>query len=239
MDLELKTDATEYAHNLVKLRKAAKMSRADLAAQCGVATSTFINYERGTRIPYADTAIKIARVFNTTVEEMFGNPMPEKQMQPTQGNTDRAIDCVPTSNKDIMYHDMFFGSPARRMTAIIDCLDMISKETVLTIEEVEDFTEEINKILRKLKQGAREKYIPKYKRTKKRTASTDKANPDAAAGTKNAPDSSTHTTNALAQDNEKDVRPGQTTDGLGPDSPDSPDSSESDESTAEIDVGQE
>ena len=56
-----------FGARLMELRKNANMTRAELGEICGVAPSTIVNYERGTRIPYADTALKIADyAINTT-----------------------------------------------------------------------------------------------------------------------------------------------------------------------------
>ena len=57
----------EFGERLISLRKQNKMSRQQLGDLCGVAPSTIVNYERGTRIPYADTAVKMAQVFGMTV----------------------------------------------------------------------------------------------------------------------------------------------------------------------------
>ena len=62
----------EFARRLRALREAAGMSRDDLAAKCGVVGRTIINYENGTRIPYADVAAKMAAVFGLTVEDLIG-----------------------------------------------------------------------------------------------------------------------------------------------------------------------
>ena len=74
-----------FAQKLTELRKNAKMTRADLAAECGVAASTIINYENGTRIPYADTAYKMAQTFNISVEELLGVQNPELAMVQAEG----------------------------------------------------------------------------------------------------------------------------------------------------------
>ena len=62
----------EFGERLVRLREEAGMTRKKLAELCGVAQSTVINYEKGTRIPYADTAVKMAQVFGMSVEELLG-----------------------------------------------------------------------------------------------------------------------------------------------------------------------
>lgn len=62
---------SEFGKKLTTLRRDAGMTRAELGDICGVAQSTIVNYERGTRIPYADTAVKIADYFHITVHELL------------------------------------------------------------------------------------------------------------------------------------------------------------------------
>ena len=67
-----KVPYAEFGERLVGLREEHGMTRKKLAELCGVAQSTVINYEKGTRIPYADTAVRMAQVFGMTVEELLG-----------------------------------------------------------------------------------------------------------------------------------------------------------------------
>ena len=70
----------EFGERLMALRKSAGMTRQQLGEACGVVPSTIINYERGTRIPYADTAVRMAQTFHMTVEELLGMENPELVM---------------------------------------------------------------------------------------------------------------------------------------------------------------
>ena len=70
----------DFGKRLTELRKNAHMSRQELASACDVAGSTIVNYEHGTRIPYADTAVRMAQLFNLTVEELLGMAHPENAM---------------------------------------------------------------------------------------------------------------------------------------------------------------
>lgn len=70
----------DFGQRLMSLRTTAQMTRQQLGEICGVAPSTIVNYERGTRIPYADTAVKMAQAFNLTVEELLGFSNPEAEM---------------------------------------------------------------------------------------------------------------------------------------------------------------
>ncbi len=69
-----------FGERLMALRKEADLTRQQLGELCGVAPSTIVNYERGTRIPYADTAVKMAQVFHMTVEGLLGMENPELAM---------------------------------------------------------------------------------------------------------------------------------------------------------------
>lgn len=70
----------EFGERLMELRKKANMTRQELGDVCGVAPSTIVNYERGTRIPYADTAVKMADHFHITLHELLGMDNPELAM---------------------------------------------------------------------------------------------------------------------------------------------------------------
>lgn len=74
----------EFGKRLTELRKNAGMSRQDLADACEVAGSTIVNYEHGTRIPYADTAVRMAQLFSITVEDLLGMSHPEIAMANAQ-----------------------------------------------------------------------------------------------------------------------------------------------------------
>ena len=74
----------EFGARLAALRKDANMTRAELGEICGVAPSTIINYERGLRIPYADTAVKMADYFNISIHELLGVDDPESEMLAAQ-----------------------------------------------------------------------------------------------------------------------------------------------------------
>ena len=78
----------EFGERLIRLRKEAGMTRQQLGVVCGVAPSTIINYERGTRIPYADTALKMAQTFELSVEELLGAENPAAEMMKAQAIDD-------------------------------------------------------------------------------------------------------------------------------------------------------
>lgn len=70
----------DFGARLMELRKKADMTRAEFGEICGVAPSTIVNYERGTRIPYADTALKMADYFHISVHDLLGVENPDLAM---------------------------------------------------------------------------------------------------------------------------------------------------------------
>ena len=68
----------ELAEKLRALRKAKKVSREAVSVACGISSRTYVNYESGTRIPFADTACKLADYFGVSVEELLGGATTKK-----------------------------------------------------------------------------------------------------------------------------------------------------------------
>ncbi len=74
----------EFGNQLSELRKNAGLSRQELGDICGVAQSTIVNYEKGLRIPYADTAVKMADYFHISIHDLLGVENPELAMSQAQ-----------------------------------------------------------------------------------------------------------------------------------------------------------
>ena len=54
------------------MRKEQKLSQDELATQAGVSRTIVGNYERGTNTPSVEVLLKLARVFNVTVDYLLG-----------------------------------------------------------------------------------------------------------------------------------------------------------------------
>ena len=66
-------------NNLKKLRISKGLTQNEIARSVGITVVTYQNYEYGTREPKVSFAIKLAKVLNITVEDLF----------PLSGQTER------------------------------------------------------------------------------------------------------------------------------------------------------
>lgn len=60
-------------NRIKELRKTHELTQEELAALVGVSRQTIISLEKGKFDPSLSLAFEIARVFKTTVDEMFGS----------------------------------------------------------------------------------------------------------------------------------------------------------------------
>lgn len=58
-------------NNISQFRKANNLTQRQLAEKLNILYQVFQRYENGTRTPNVDTAIRLAKALNTTVEELF------------------------------------------------------------------------------------------------------------------------------------------------------------------------
>jgi len=65
-------DDNNLGEQIKKLRIAKKMTLAVIAERLGVTTSAIASYENGSRKPSFDMLIKIARLFNVTIDNLLG-----------------------------------------------------------------------------------------------------------------------------------------------------------------------
>lgn len=65
--------------NLKTLRKQKGMSQEILAQQLNVVRQTISKWEKGLSVPDADMLIRIADLFDTSVSELLGNKMEQKE----------------------------------------------------------------------------------------------------------------------------------------------------------------
>ena len=122
----------EFGLRLQELRSSHKLSRAQLGEKCGVAQSTIVNYENGTRIPFADTAAKMAAVFGLTVEELLGINNSDLEMKKAE-----ALDSLRN----------FYGKKGEEQArALIEGAGSLLAGGTLTREQQEDFILEMQKL---------------------------------------------------------------------------------------------
>lgn len=68
----MKTNPRSFGLKLSRLRKAQGWSLGDLAGRLGLESRSYVqHWESGRNLPSAPNAIKLAKVFKTTVEKLF------------------------------------------------------------------------------------------------------------------------------------------------------------------------
>lgn len=131
----------EFGERLMELRKKANMTRQELGEICGVAPSTIVNYERGTRIPYADTAVKMAQHFGLSVPELLGMENPDLAMAQAE-----ALDQMRSVNGK---------KGADRLNAVLAEAGHLAGGD-LSEEQLIEYTMELNKLALQAQQRLRE-----------------------------------------------------------------------------------
>ena len=144
----------ELAERIYTLRTAKGLSRAQLGELCGCTGRTIGNYEHGMRKPTSNVAPAMAAALGVTVEELLGTSSASASQREL-----RKSDSVE------MFREMYGTSTAQRMEAIIDATQGLNAEGVLTREEIDDFADELNKVLIRMRETAREKFTPRARRT--------------------------------------------------------------------------
>ena len=148
-----------FGEKLIALRKRSGMTRQQLGEICGVAPSTIVNYERGTRIPYADTALKMAQTFGMTVEELLGVENPE-----TEREKAKAIDEM----------GRIFGKrSAESAQTYLDGTNALLAGGSLSEEDQLDFIAVMRKVLVDAEIRAKKKFTPNRFRTPEWEDKTD------------------------------------------------------------------
>ena len=152
----------EFGQRLMELRKKANMTRAELGEICGVAPSTIVNYERGTRIPYADTALKMADHFHITVHELLGVENPELAMAQAE-----ALDQMRSINGK---------KGADRLHAVLAEASHLAGGD-LTEDQLWEYNMELSKLAQEAQQRLREMHTNKrYQETVEAKAEETRAN---------------------------------------------------------------
>ena len=141
----------EFGERLIGLRKQHGMTRQQLGEICGVAPSTIVNYEKGIRIPYADTAVKMAQTFGMTVEELLGVENPDAEMEKA-----KAIDDMGR---------LFGKRSADSAQAYLDGTNALLAGGTLSTEDQLDFISVMRKVLVDAEIRAKQKFTPNKFRT--------------------------------------------------------------------------
>ena len=152
----------EFGQRLQKLRNDFGFTRAELGEKCGVAQSTIVNYERGTRIPFADTATKMAATFGMTVEELLGVENSNIEMKKAE-----ALDTLRG----------FYGKKGEEQArALLEGAGSLLAGGTLTQEQQEDFILEMQKLFIIATEKSRAKHTANKFKTDKAIKSEEHLN---------------------------------------------------------------
>ena len=152
MDTNKQAPYIEFGNRLFKLRSEAAMTRKQLGDICGVAPSTIVNYERGIRIPFADTAVKMAQAFNLTVEELLDMENPNVELAKAE-----ALDSMRKINGSL---------GAKRLERALNTVGNVLAGGDLDEELTQEYIFEMQKLAFQATQKLREKHTnKKYKDT--------------------------------------------------------------------------
>lgn len=162
-----KVPYAEFGDRLERLRKSRNMTRVQLAEICGIAPSTILNYERGTRIPYADTAVKMAQTFGLTVEDLLGLENPDAEMEKA-----KAIDAMGR---------LYGKRSADSAQAYLDGTNALLAGGTLSAEDQLDFISVMRKVLVDAEIRAKQRFTPNKFRTPEWKVKTDAIRSDANA----------------------------------------------------------
>lgn len=156
------TPYAEFGTRLTELRKKAGISRQELGDICGVAQSTIVNYEKGIRIPYADTAVKMADYFHISIHELLGVDNPDLAMAQAE-----SLD---------MARSLSGKKGADRMQAVFEDVAHLAGGD-LTDDQLLEFSLEMTKMAQLAQQRLTERYTNKrYQDTVERKAQQTEEN---------------------------------------------------------------
>lgn len=63
----------EFSERLKDLRKQAELTQVDVAEKLGISQPAYASWERGVKKPTQDNLVKIAQIFNVSVDYLVGN----------------------------------------------------------------------------------------------------------------------------------------------------------------------
>lgn len=68
-----KRNTMEFSERLKKLRKQAQLTQVDVAEKLGISQPAYASWERGVKKPTQENLVKIAKLFNVSVDTLVSN----------------------------------------------------------------------------------------------------------------------------------------------------------------------
>ena len=63
----------EFSERLKELRKQAQLTQVDVAEKLGISQPAYASWERGAKKPTQENLVKIAQIFNVSIDYLVGN----------------------------------------------------------------------------------------------------------------------------------------------------------------------
>lgn len=105
----------EFSERLKDLRKQARLTQVDVAEKLGISQPAYASWERGAKKPTQENLVKIAQIFNVSVDYLVGNSDEEN------------------TNKDLEDIELLFRMNSKGMTD--EEKEVFKKELIKFMEE--------------------------------------------------------------------------------------------------------
>lgn len=117
-----------YGESIKKARKESRLTQAELADRCGLATVTIQQYERGIRQPSLEKLGKIAKALGTTVYEMIGPDWSGLDMSDAWAPVpENAKSPAPTNGSGTKINPRYFELSEEARSVVDAMIDQLSK----------------------------------------------------------------------------------------------------------------
>lgn len=111
-----------------KQREIKELNQKQLADMLGISPSTVGMYEQNRRSPDKDMLLKLAEIFNVSVDYLLGTTKPKPSTQDSGHKYKDVNDILSKAKEQLIHHEglMFNGEPATQeaIQSILDAMEM-------------------------------------------------------------------------------------------------------------------
>lgn len=127
---------SDFTTRLKKLRKEKNLFQSEVAEEIGIASSSYSNYEQGTRSPDNETLIKLAKFFEVSIDYLLGET-DEKQ------TANKVISIISEDQEFLDFYHVFRKN--EDIKRIIDHSKNLSDKSIKQILKIIKIFEESDK----------------------------------------------------------------------------------------------